>query len=223
MSQQNVIHISIWTFVSMLLIGSGTLQAAQPMDAEVAQIQQQWAVVNYKTSKQSKTKAFEHLAQKAHAVSERYPNQAEPLVWESIVLSSYAGSLSGISKMGALSKVEQARDLLLKAEKINSTMLDGSIYTSLGALYYKVPGWPLGFGDNKKAYSYLQKALAVNPNGIDPNFFLGELLFYQNKYQEAYQVLQKAQKSPPRPSREIADQGRRKEVAQLIAKVKRFM
>lgn len=217
------IRFSFWVLLSILLIGAGSLQAARPMDVAVAEIEHQWAVINYQTSDQSKTEAFERLAQKAHKVSELYPNRPEPLVWESIVLSSHAGSLSGLSKMGALSKAKMARDLLLKAEKISASMPDGSVYTSLGALYFKVPGWPLGFGDNKKAYAYLQKALEMNPNGIDPNYFLGELLFYQNKYKEAYQVLLKAQKSPPRPSREIADQGRRKEVSHLLAKVKRFM
>lgn len=223
MLRLHIIKLVYWSCISVLLLGAGNLQAAQSMEAAVAEIERQWAAINYQTSEQSQSNAFERLAQKAHAVSESYPNSPEALVWESIVLSSYAGSLSGLSKMSALSKAEQARDLLLKAEKINSTVQDGSIYTSLGALYFKVPGWPLGFGDNKKAYAYLQKALEINPNGIDPNYFLGELLFYQNKYKEAYQVLLKAQKSPPRPSREIADQGRRAEVAQLLAKVKRFM
>ena len=35
--------------------------------------------------------------------------------------------------------------------------------SSLGVLYYKVPGWPIGFGDKDKARDLLQKALAVNP------------------------------------------------------------
>ena len=48
-------------------------------------------------------------------------------------------------------------------------MLDGSAYNSLGVLYYKVPGWPVGFGDKAKARELLQKALAINPKGIDAN------------------------------------------------------
>ncbi len=223
MSRQNILSISLWAVVSVLLVGAGILQAAQPMDSDVAEIERQWAAINYQTSEQSKAKAFERLAKKAHEVSQRYPGQAEPLVWESIVLSSYAGSLSGLSKMSAMTQAKQARDLLLKAEKMRPTMSDGSVYTSLGALYFKVPGWPIGFGDNKKAYTYLKKALAMNPDGIDPNYFMGELLFYQNKYKEAYKALQKAKQSPPRPSREIADQGRRKEIDQLMVKVERFM
>ncbi len=223
MSRQNILGVSLWSIFSLLLLGTGILQAAQPMGSDVAEIERQWAAINYQTSEQSKSQAFERLAKKAHAVSELYPGQAEPLVWESIVLSSYAGSLSGLSKMSAMTQAKQARDLLLKAEKIRPTMADGSVYTSLGALYFKVPGWPIGFGDNQKAYTYLKKALAMNPDGIDPNYFMGELLFYQNKYKEAYQALQKAKQAPPRPSREIADQGRHKEISQLMSKVERFL
>ena len=207
----------------MLLAGSGNLQAADTFDAELAQIQRQWAVIKYQTAEQSQDIAFERLSQTAHSLSERHPNRAESLVWESIVLSSHAGSRRGLDKMGALSEVEQARDLLLKAEKIDATLLGGSVYTSLGALYAKVPGWPLGFGNKKKAHAYLQKALALNPKGIDPNYFMGELLFEQNKYQDAYKMLQKAQQSPQRPMRKLADQGRHKEIKKLMSKIKRFM
>ena len=209
-----------WLFLSMLLTGAGKAQAADPMQEEWARIQHQWAVIKYQTGEQSQTEAYDHLAKEAHALSERFPNRAEPLVWESIVLSSHAGSLSGLAKMGALDEVKQARDLLLTAEKIDSSVLDGSVYTSLGTLYYKVPGWPFGFGSNKKAHEYLKKALTQNPEGIDPNFFFGELLYEQGEYEQALKVLQKAKQAPLRPTRELADRGRRKEIDDLIGNVR---
>jgi len=46
--------------------------------------------------------------------------------------------------------------------------LNGSVYNSLGSLYAKVPGWPLGFGDKKKAQAYFEKALAINRTGSTP-------------------------------------------------------
>jgi tetratricopeptide (TPR) repeat protein len=212
-----------WLFFGMLLTSAGKSMAADPMMMELGQIQQRWAVIKYQTGDQSQTNAFEQLAQQAHVLSERYPARAEPLVWESIVLSSHAGTLSGLAKMSALNEVKQARDLLLAAEKLDPNTLDGSVYTSLGTLYYKVPGWPFGFGSNKKAQEYLQKALALNPDGIDPNFFYGELLYEQGKYDEAMKTLQKAQQAPPRPARELADRGRHREIDTLIAEVKRFL
>jgi tetratricopeptide (TPR) repeat protein len=107
-----------------------------------------------------------------------------------------------------------------RAVDIDPTALDGSAYTSLGTLYYKVPGFPLGFGDHDKAEHMLQKALKQNPNGIDPNYFYAEFLFEEERYPEALQYLDKASKAAPRPGREVADKGRRAEIAALAAKVK---
>ena len=76
-----------------------------------------------------------------------------------------------------------SKNLLLQAEKIDSNALNGSIYTSLGSLYYKVPGWPIGFGDNSKALIYLKKALQINPNGIDANYF-----YAKGKLLEAFEL-----------------------------------
>lgn len=220
MSRFHFFPLANWLFLAMLLIGANDAQAAETMQDELQQIQQRWAVINYQTGDQSRADAFAQLAARAHRLSERFPDRAEPLVWESIVLSSHAGSLSGFAKMGALDEVKRARDLLLAAEKIDPTALNGSIYTSLGTLYYKVQGWPFGFGDNDKAEKYLRKALAINPDGIDPNYFFGELLYERGRYDEALEALKKAQRAPPRPSRALADHGRREEINELIVNVK---
>jgi len=213
-------------FAVLALMASSVLASdptTDPLSAELERIQQRWALTKYQTGEKSQAEAFARLTSEAHALSERYPNRAEPLVWESIVLSSYAGTLQGLQKLGALEKVEQARDLLLAAEKIQPDALNGSVYTSLGVLYYKVPGWPFGFGDKEKARAYLDRAMRLNPQGIDPNFFLGELLYEQGKYQEAMTALEKALHAAPRTGREVADHGRREEIQQLMAEVKRWL
>ena len=111
--------------------------------------------------------------------------------------------------------------MLEQAEKIKADALQGSVYTSLGSLYYQVPGWPIGFGDNDKARSYLQRARAINPNGIDPNYFYGDFLIEQNQNAEAIKVLEQALRAPARPDRPVADWGRREEIKQDIARAKR--
>jgi len=103
---------------------------------------------------------------------------------------------------------------------IDPKALDGSAYTSLGSLFYQVPGWPIGFGDDKKALEFLQKGLALNPDGIDPNYFYGDYLFRTGNYTEAEQALRKALQAPPREGRQLADEGRRKEVTELLEKVR---
>ncbi len=115
-----------------------------------------------------------------------------------------------------MSKAGQAKDLLLSAEKIDPGALSGSIYTSLGTLYAKVPGWPIGFGDKAKAAAYLKQALAINPTGIDPNFFYGEFLADQGRDADAIDYLNRALAAPSRAGREDSDAGRRIE-AQTLA------
>ncbi len=92
---------------------------------------------------------------------------------------------------------------------------------SLGSLYYQVPGWPISFGDSEKAEEMLQKGLETNPDGLDSNFFYGDYLKSEGKYADSLAALEKAMKAPARPDRELADQGRKKEVELEIAEVQK--
>lgn len=190
---------------------------AAPVDDAVTELQRDWEVIRYQTPAAEREKRFEALAGKAHQLSATYPGRSEPLVWEGIVVSSWAGEKGGL---GALSLVKQAKAVYEQAIQIDGKALDGSAYNSLGVLYYKVPGWPLGFGDKDKAKELLQKALALNPQGIDPNFFYAEYLVETRHADEAVPYLERALQAPPRPGRQIADTGRREEVRALLAKIK---
>jgi tetratricopeptide (TPR) repeat protein len=190
----------------------------EAFNSELADIQQSWDQANYQSaSPDDKRQRLETLSERSEALARKYPRRAEPLVWEGIVLSTYAGAKGGL---GALSLAKKSRDCLLEATRIDPAALRGSAYTSLGALYYKVPGWPIGFGDKDKASDFLHKALALNPDGMDPNYFIGELLYEQGQYSSSLQHLQKALAAPPRPERPVADAGRRAEIETLVARVR---
>ncbi|GAB4290545.1 MAG: hypothetical protein Kow0096_04090 [Thiohalomonadaceae bacterium] len=197
----------------VLLLSVGAISAHAAEDAQLTQLIRDWDSANFTLQGDAKEKALADLAERAKAVSAAMPNRAEPLIWQAIVLSSYAGAKGGL---GALSLVTEARDLLLKAEQIDAAALQGSVYTSLGSLYYQVPGWPIGFGDDDKARAYLEKALQMNPDGMDPNYFYGDFLITEHEYKKALAALEKALAAAPRPGREVADAGRRKEVMAAI-------
>jgi tetratricopeptide (TPR) repeat protein len=190
---------------------------AASLDEGIKQIQYDWAIAKYKTPKDQQDKAFTALTSKAEELSKQYPDRAEPKIWQAIVESTHAGVSGGL---GALGKVKHARSLLEAAEKLDANALQGSVYTSLGSLYYQVPGWPIGFGDDDKAEQYLKKALAINPDGIDANYFYGDFLREDGRYKEAATYLEKALKAPPRADRPVADAGRRDEAREQLAKVK---
>jgi tetratricopeptide (TPR) repeat protein len=190
---------------------------AAPLDDAIADLQRDWETIRYQSPVSEREKRFEALAAKAHKVSEANPGRAEPLVWEGIIVSSVAGEKGGL---GALSLVKQAKALYEAAIQIDGSTLEGSAWNSLGVLYYKVPGWPVGFGDKAKARELLQKALAVNPKGIDANFFYGEYLVETKHPEEAAPYLERALQAPGRAGRQIADAGRREEARQLLDKIR---
>jgi len=195
-------------------------QASFAIDAAAKPLQQQWAVIKYQTAKKEREKAFKKLAAEAKKVEQQNPKDPEVLVWEGIILSTYAGEKGGF---GALGLVKDAKALLEKAEKIDPKVLNGSVYTSLGSLYYQVPGWPLGFGDDDKAEKLLKKALEIAPDSIDANFFYGDYLIEEGRYQEAVKALEKALNAPDRPGREVADAGRRDEIKQKLAEARKHL
>lgn len=90
---------------------------------------------------------------------------------------------------------------------------------SLGVLYYKVPGSPIGFGDDDRARRLLREALALDPNGLDSNYFYGDFLYDQGDSAGAKSYLQKALRAPHDATRPVWDAGRRREVQALLVKI----
>ncbi|WP_281686992.1 tetratricopeptide repeat protein [Pseudomonas citronellolis] len=183
----------------------------------LAALQQRWAQIQYQLPEAQRAAAFEKLAGDSEAFTREQPGAAEAWIWSGIITSSWAGAVGGL---GALGKVKSARASLEKALQLDPGALQGSAYTSLGALYDRVPGWPIGFGDADKAEAMLRKALQINPTGIDSLYFWGDHLYREGRYEEARSALQKALQAPPRPGRELADRGRRGEIDALLKAIK---
>jgi len=201
----------------LLALAPLTWALDQAGSQQLANVQQRWAQIQYQTPKDKRADAFEKLAADAATLVHQHPGSAEPLIWDGIVNSSWAGAIGGL---GALGKVKSAKASLEAAMKLDPNALQGSAYTSLGTLYDQVPGWPIGFGDSGKADTLLRKALQINPDGIDSNYFWADHLYRQKRYAEATAALDKARKAPPRPGRELADQGRRGDIDALLKAIK---
>ena len=209
---------SIIKTIASALLGvllSAAVHAATPEEI-IRPIQDQWAEIKYRSPEKQQAEPYEALLQKSRKIVESHPGLAEALIWEGIVISSEAGARGGL---GALSLAKEAKLRFEAALKIDDKALGGSAYTSLATLLAKVPGWPIGFGDDEQAEKLLKQALQLNPNGIDPNYFYGDFLFRQKRYSEAKLALEKAQAATARPGREVADRGRQAEIAALLAKV----
>jgi uncharacterized protein HemY len=197
-----------------ILLTLATAQAAAAED--LADLRHAWAEVYYRTPAEQQVAQFARLKDRADALAAQHPDSADVLILKAIILSTYAEAKGSLD---ALSLVEAARDTALQAARIDEHAVDAGAYTVLGVLYYKVPGWPIGFGSNRKARDYLERARAIAPDAIDVNYFLGDFLLEQGEKKAAKSYLEKALQAPPRPGRADEDAGRRRDIEKDLARL----
>jgi tetratricopeptide (TPR) repeat protein len=212
-------HMTFIPAVRRFVMGIGltslVFNASAQMPTQVQEIQTRWAQVNYQLERGERREAMSELVERCHVLS---PTEVEGLIWCAIVNSSYAGLASPLS---AMKYAKAAKADLEKAIELNGDALAGSAYTSLGTLYFKVPSWPLGFGDKEEAEELLKRGLSINEAGIDANYFYADYLFEQGELAEAKKYLGVAAVAKPRQGREVADAGRKAEIEKLMAEIER--
>jgi tetratricopeptide (TPR) repeat protein len=200
------------------IVLASTVQASivGNQDPDVSHLASEWAHIKYQVNdKDEQLKDIDALAKEAAAVVDRNPGKVEPLLWDGIITSEEAAMASLIHKLGLASA---ARNLFEKAEAIDGPGPNGAVAMSLGVIYYRVPRFPMGFGDIDKARHYLETALAMDPNGLDSNYFYGDFLIKRGEMDKAKAVLAHALAAPQDPARPVWDAGRRADVRALIAK-----
>lgn len=201
-----------------LALTSFTAASAGMEAGALASIQQEWAGCQYQSESQDNQEfCFNRLIERNQKALTEQPKNNALKIWLAINKASLAGAKGGL---GALSLAKEAKALLEDVIDKAPETLNGSAYTSLGSLYYKVPGWPIGFGDDDTAEELLRQALVMNPDGIDPNYFYGDFLAEDGRKQEAVKYLTKALNAAPRVGRPLADQGRRQEIKMRLESLK---
>ena len=199
--------LSLVIATAMLLIATVAQSAAEQLT--VHDLQTHWAEANYELKDKAQLEAFAALQADAENYTAEHADDADGWIWSGIIKSTYAGAKGGL---GALSLAKAARKDLEFSLTIDDQAMMGSAYTSLGTLYLNVPGWPIGFGSDKKAEKMLHKGLEINPDGIDSNYFFAEFLRDQGNSAEARTYYAKAKAAAPRSDRPLADQGRHQEI-----------
>ncbi|MGZ5622261.1 MAG: hypothetical protein ACXWFG_15485 [Methylobacter sp.] len=175
---------------------------AENLKDSLKNIETEWASIYYSTPKSKQEAAYIQLLGKTTNLVRQYPNAAEPIFWQAVVKATYADHQDAFS---ALNAIQEARDLLIKALKIDPKTMSGSAYVTLGTLYYMAPKWPISFGDDDAAKQMLETALKINPDGIDTNYFYGQFLLSHNQLNDAAVYFEKAAFAPARTEQLYAD------------------
>jgi tetratricopeptide (TPR) repeat protein len=190
---------------------------AEDLDLKIKEAQDLWANAKYvQSDKSDKIAKLEECAEFAKNLVSKYPQSAKPLIWQGICTASQCELL----KLSALSRANSAKAIFEKALTINDKTLEGSAYTNLGVLYHRVPGWPIGFGNDELAEENFKRALEISPNNIDANYFYALFLIGEDRDEEAKSHLKIAAKAPSR-NRPLADAKRKEQIAETLKKLQK--
>lgn len=203
-----------------------TLALAQPasaaedpaLDGAVRHLQLEWERIKFQIPEgPQQTDAMNALGEEADAIAARFPDRIQAQIWDGVITSERAGMAGPFSALGL---AKRARDILERADKMDPTALDAGAPTSLGVLYYRVPGFPLGFGDKSKARRLLEDATRAAPSGLDAWYFYGDFLYSQGEYAKASAAFKHALEIPAHPDRPLWDANRRLVIQELLDKLK---
>lgn len=192
-------------FGVLILLGATapSVFALPPSDLKVIQeVKDEWESAFYSLPPDQQEPVLKTLSMKTETLIQKYPNAAEPYLVAGLVQCSLAANEGGF---GALGRVKKARQYVQQAMAKDPLAMDGSGYVILGNLYYRLPGWPLSFGDNKVARSYLETAIRLYPDGLDTNYFYGDFLLDEGDATAALPYLEKAERAPVRESSRLSD------------------
>ena len=211
--------ISLFSLTALLAAGpcAFSSHAADALSSEVRRLQTKWETIKFGVPEgDDQTKQMNALGDDADAVAAHFPGMPEALIWDGIITSERASMASSFYALGF---AKRARDILEQAYNLDPVRLDAGATASLGVLYYRVPGFPIGFGDKAKARQLLEQAVKLAPNGLDAWYFYGDFLYTQNEYPKAVEAFQHALKIPTHPDRPLWDKNRRLVIEELLAKI----
>ena len=201
-------------------LGAGLMLAplatALAWEGEVAGLERRWEQITTQQAEGDRRSALKSLSERAERLVEANPDVAQPLIWYGIIEASHARERSGL---GALSSARAARDALERAVEIDPQGGNGSAYVTLGALYDRAPGRPVGFGNSDTAERMFQQALEIRPDGIDVNFYYAAYLAEEGRQAEAREHAQRAVDGSVREGREASDEALREEARALLGRL----
>jgi tetratricopeptide (TPR) repeat protein len=188
--------------------------SAVSLNPETKDIADRWAAVTYTQPEESRKADLKKLTAQAEALLSTYPDDENLLTWVGIISASYAGEVGGLK---ALKIVKKAKKHLEKAININPDALNGGARTTLGTLYYQVPGWPIGFGNKDKAEKLLTESANDFPDDLNTLYFLGSFLADRKRYKEALSVMNHAASINPQENSLVADTGRLAQIRETLS------
>lgn len=208
-----------YRIVNLLLTAAlfAVMPAHAAFEDELSTLQQHWANIRYQVKADDRKKPLEKLVVEADAFVAKYSDKASAHLWAGTIRGSLAEAINGMS---ALSIVKEAKTNLEKSIELDPKAEDSYALGVLGMMYSKVPGWPVGFGDDKKAKELFKKGLEASPQGVNINYLYASYLFDKGDFQQAQTYIKKAEQAAAPGSADVWA-GRQQEIHELAEKIQK--
>ena len=206
-------RIQLIGLLAVLWVESCPAMTNNPTLPEVQVVKDQWEQIFFQHPPAQQLPELLNLAPKADDLIARFPQSADPLILRALINCSMAANEGGFSALGRL---RDTKGILEKALAIDPGAMQASAYVILGNLYFRLPGWPLSYGDDELARRNLEMGLRLYPDNLDTNYYYGDFLMEQGEFKLALQYFEKAEKAVVRPDSVLSDRKLKTELVDAL-------
>ena len=193
-------------FVAWVIFAGTASGAASARQDEFLTVAQEWDQAQYSAmGDHSRMLALQRLGAHIEALSAAAPRDVGLLSWRAVALAAEADATDGPRALLTAGRAKRLLDAAIMLRPDGE--IRGMLEATLGALYFQVPGFPLGFGDSAAAEAHFRASLIADPTSPESLFYFGDFLLAQHRDEEAVASFRKALRGLPRAGRPIGDAG----------------
>lgn len=177
----------IFNLVLAVLVAGCDLAEAQPLPYAEEMMERLSDIQLNVTDPAEAEEALGMLRQQAVGYRDANPELAE--AW---IASARIGAVYALRQgMGGLALAKDVKAELETAIALDPSAQQGMAQGYLGQVYAVVPGWPLGFGDDKKGGRLMKETLDAHPDNALINLLYAQRLIAEKQYSDAQRYLDK--------------------------------
>ena len=118
------------------------------------------------------------------------------LYWKAVALGKLSEEKGILNALRSMRPIEK---LFLRVIELNENYDNAGGHKALGRMYFKLPGFPISFGNKEKALYHLKRAYELFPYDIIALAFYAEALFETGNKSEARQIAEFILTAPIEP------------------------
>ena len=179
------------TVLGLMLIGAivQSASAQAPQLSYLEELIERFSDIQVNVTAGDRDKPMTALLHDAVSYRDAHPENAEAWITTARIRAGHAATQGMTSKLGLLNVVKAD---LEKALSLNRAAQEGRALAFLGMLYMVLPGWPLSFGDERKAALLMDEAMKINATNSANCYYYARYLMEKKQYQAAQDFLLKA-------------------------------